>query len=395
MKKIYVIGKNCNGCGKCKKVCGYSAIQIIDRKAVINVKNCTFCNACLKVCENEAIVIPEKKIDFNTNSYNETWTFIEYSNGVINPLSLQILCKGYELSRKTGNKLTAVIIGQKFDNVKIIKKTLADCGAQKIKMLQSKRIINYHPEDVAEILAKEITTKKPNIVLFLGTSFGRELAPRVAAKVRTGITADCTDLYIDDEKNLVQVRPTYGGRILATIVCRSRPQMASVRPNIFDIKIQKKVNLENVKIEKIKIEVDTIEEIKKVINVVQRINKNLLIDDAEIVICGGFGMGSKKSFKQLEILASKLGGAVGGTRAVVDEGWIEFSRQIGQTGKIIRPRLYISFGVSGAIHHLIGMKNARKIIAINKDARAPIFKIADIGVIGDIHDILPKLIERL
>jgi electron transfer flavoprotein alpha subunit len=391
LKKIYIIEEKCDGCGKCLKACGFDAIKIKNKKAIINIENCTLCKACLKVCKTEAIIISAKKTPSAKGNYQGVWVFIESINGDINPSCFQILAKGYDLASKIKNELTAILVGNNFENTKIIRESLSVYGVNKIKYLQSEKIQYYQPEDVAEIMRNEIMDEKPAIFLLLGTVFGRAVAPRLAAKLKTGITADCTDLYIDNKNNLVQVRPTYGGRILATIKSRKRPQLATVRPNVFDTEIKGKPFNESIKIEHKEVEIDTIEAIKKVVKTIARKDKNPLIDDAEIVICGGVGMGSKEKFNQLYTLASKIGAAVGGTRAAVDEGWIEFSRQIGQTGKIIRPRLYIGLGVSGAIHHLTGMKNAEKIIAINKDAKAPIFKISDLGIITEVEDILPKL----
>jgi electron transfer flavoprotein alpha subunit len=396
MDNIFVIEEKCNGCAKCRKVCGYGAITITNRKAKIDLDKCTLCRACENVCETGAISILEIERSTDLNDYKGIWVFIEYISGELNPLCLQILSKGYELSRKTRERLTAVVVGQKFKDVGKIKVVLAECGASEVKLLQSSKIANYQPEDVTSILADEILTEKPSVVLFLGTHIGRSLAPRVASKVKAGITADCTELYIDEEKNLVQVRPTYGGRILASIICpNSRPQMASVRPNVFDVGKKKGVNPDKVILELKDVDIDSVEKIKKVMETVQSVNRSSLIDEAEVIVCGGYGVGSKEGFDLLERLANKLGGAVAGTRAAVDEGWIEFSRQIGQTGKTIRPRVYIGCGVSGAIHHIIGIKNSRKIIAVNKDPRAPIFKIADIGIIGDLNEIIPKLISSL
>jgi caffeyl-CoA reductase-Etf complex subunit CarE len=393
MENIYIIEERCNGCRKCIKICSYKAINPKGKKVHIDVDKCTLCNACIKVCEKRAIIIPKKaEIPINEDTFNETWIFIEAKNGLINPLSLQILSKGYELAKKTSAKLTAVLILEASDNIEEIKKTLGEHGAEKIKILVAEGINNDRPEDFCKILSEEISNERPEIVLFLGTSFGRELAPRIAARLKVGITADCTTLQIDENKNLVQVRPTYGGKILATILSRTRPQIASVRPNIFSIRSHKD-QLQNVEIEVKNCEVDSIVKIKKIIKTVKTDNKNLLIDDAEVVVCGGLGMGSKRMFKQLEIFANKIGGALGATRAAVDLGWIDFSSQIGQTGKIVRPRLYVGFGVSGAIHHLIGMKNSHKIISINNDERAPILRISDLGIICNIEDILPELIE--
>jgi len=396
MENIYIDQQKCNGCGRCRKVCGYNAITINKNKAEIDLDKCTLCRACISVCKANAIRVNIKKRGGTPEGYKGVWVFMEYVNNKMNTSCLQVLSKGYDLSRKTGEKLTAVVVGSKFRNISKIKLSLGECGADKVKLLQSSEILNYQPEDIASILTSEILKEKPSIVLFLGTHIGRSLAPRVASKVKTGITADCTELSIDKDKNLVQVRPTYGGRILAYIICpNSRPQMASVRPNVFSIKNKKNVNPDKVDLETKSVNIDSIERFKKVIETIKSISKSDLLDEAEVVICGGYGLGSGEKFQLLEKLAEKLGAAVGGTRAAVDEGWIEFSRQIGQTGKTIRPKLYIGFGVSGAMHHTIGIRNADKIIAVNNDQRAPIFKIADVGIIGDLNEIIPKLIKNL
>ena len=237
---------------------------------------------------------------------------------------------------------------------------------------------------------------KPGIFLFLGTNFVREIAPRVSTAINTGLTADCTELQIDGDKNLVQIRPTYGGKILASIICaNNRPQMASVRPNIFEsIKVgghQVKTDL-NCKDVHIK---NSVGGIKRIIKSIRSTEELSSIDNADVIICGGLGIGSKKNFSLLLELAEKINGVVAGTREVVDRGWIDFSHQIGQTGKIVRPLVYIGCGVSGAVQHLTGMKNSKKIIDINKDKKAPILKIADIAVVGDLFEVVPLIIDNI
>jgi electron transfer flavoprotein alpha subunit/NAD-dependent dihydropyrimidine dehydrogenase PreA subunit len=390
---IYINEEICNSCKECLKVCSYDAIAISNKKVKISLERCTLCKLCLNSCRYNAIVCKElsRKV---FKDYRGVWVFIEYQNNSINKACLQILSSGYNLAKKIKEDLTAVVVGKNFDNPDEIGNLLSQYGTKNIKLLQCRDLGFYFHEDVANIIAEEIIYGKPNIVLFLGSNIGRSIAPRVAAHIKTGLTADCTDLDIDEDNNLVQVRPTYGGRILASILClNSRPQMASVRPNIFENK--KMFNTpKKVKTFFKEIEIESIARLKNIVNTVNLTCKEKPLEIADRIVCGGFGVGSKKGFELLQLFASKIGASLGGTRAAVDRGWIDVSQQIGQTGKIIRPELYIGCGVSGAIHHLIGMRNSRKIVAINKDAKAPILKVADIVFIGDIFEVLPKLINK-
>ncbi len=392
---LYISENACNRCGDCANACGYKAISIVSGKVVIDREKCTLCMICLKVCPSNAIQLEKLTKDIDVTKYSGVWVLIEYINWQIHPGCFQILSKGYELAKTLTQTLTAVVIGNRFDDKEDIKAELMDYGVDRIMLLQCENIHTYQPEDVAEIFSREILMKKPNIVLFLGSTFGRELAPRVAAKIQTGLTADCTDLYINGEKNLVQVRPTYGGKILASIICPyDRPQMASVRPNVFERKKRNNVSAD-VPCSLSKIAISSVEGLKNIVETYRDLNRKKSIDDAEVIVCGGSGLGSKEGFILLDHLAEKIGGAVAGTRTAVDQGWIDFSYQIGQTGKTVRPRLYIACGVSGAIHHLIGMKHSGFIIAINTDPRAPIFKISDVGVVADLYEVVPKLIDKL
>lgn len=394
MKNFFIVEENCNGCGKCLKACSCNAIEMVNQKAKLDLNSCNLCKACIEACKQKAIVFMDTK-DKLTFENKGVWVFIEYFNDRINPACFQILSKGNSIAKTKGDALTSVVVAKKFNNLVRIKKELAKYGTNNVILFQSDSINYSYPEDIANIISQEILTKKPDILLFLGTCFGRSLAPRVATKINAGLTADCTDLFLDKDNNLIQVRPTYGGKILASIICpRSRPQIATVRPNIFEaIKVKTKLN--NVKLFVKNVEVDSIENRKFLLKDVINPKIDVPLEEAEVVVCGGLGVGSKQGFKLLEKLANKLGGVLACTRAVVDKGWVDFSRQVGQTGKIIRPKLYIGIGVSGAIHHIMGMRRSKRIIAINKDPRAPIFKIADLCMVGDLFAVVPKLTEYI
>ena len=309
----------------------------------------------------------------------------------MNKSCLQILSKGKEIASKIVEKLVALVIVKDFPKNNQLIDELSKYGVDEIRLIKYKDLSPYYEEDISLIISNEISLIKPNIVLFLGTHLGRVIAPRISANIKTGLTADCTNLKIDKDNNLVQVRPTFGGKILANIICPNyRPQMASVRANIFESKLISA--RKDVKVTKKIANVNSIYGIKEIVKIIESETKEKNIEDASVVICAGMGVGKKEGIDLLKNLAYKWGVALGGTRAIVDEGWLDPSKQIGQTGKIVRPEVYIGFGVSGAIQHLVGMKKSKKIIAINKDERAPIFNISDIGIVADLYDVVPKLI---
>ena len=391
---IFIFDELCNGCRACERICSYDAITFSDNKASIDLEKCVLCMMCIKVCKVNAIQLRDMKKDTQLDHYKGVWVYIECDD-YIHQKCTQILSKGYELAKVLGEDLSAILVCNDPGSAERIKSELAKYGVDSIQILYCKDIKHYHPEDVSKIVSNEILRQKPSIVLFLGSNFGRILAPRIASRIGTGLTADCTGLYIDEDNKLVQVRPTYGGRILASIVCPyDRPQMASVRPNVFE-KIERNSVSDEITLDVKEVAISTIGSVKKLISTYHNESKTKDIDDAEVVICGGLGMGSKQGFDLLIELAHKMGGAVAGTRSAVDNGWIDFSQQIGQTGKTVRPKLYIGCGVSGATHHLFGMKNSDFIIAINKDSKAPILRIVDVAIVADLFEVVPQLIERL
>lgn len=395
MSYIKVNKGKCNGCGRCIKVCNYDAIKVVNGKAVIDLNLCTLCRACIKECKTEAITITklDKKVDLS--AYKGIWVIVEYFDEEIKNTGFQLISKANELAKVSKDKVTAVLIGNKQTESKKLKKIFTEYGVKRIKLITNKDLNRFITEDSVEVISEQILVEKPKIVLLLGTIFGRSIAPQVATRVKTGLTADCTDLQIDKKNNLLQIRPTYGGKVLATIETPYNcPQMASVRPNVF-IEEKMPIKAEDVKVENIEVKKRSnisIKELKKILKIEQDDGEfETPLDEAKIVFCAGFGVGSKEGFNVVEEFAKENGVVIAATRAVVDEGWADFSKQVGQTGMTIRPELYVGFGVSGAIHHIIGMRHSRKIIAINKDPRAPIFKIADYCVIADLFEVLDEM----
>ena len=395
MSYIEVNKEKCNGCGRCVKACIYDAISIIDGKASIDLYKCTLCRACVSKCKFGAIKIVESKRKVDLSEYKGIWVVVEYFDNEIKNTSFQLISKAIELSKASGDEVTALLIGNKTTKDERLKSIFSEYGVRNIKLITNEMLNKFIPEDFAEIISDEISRHKPKIVLFLGTIFGRSLAPRVSTRVKTGITADCTDLQIDNKGNLLQIRPTYGGRILATIITPFNcPQMASVRPNVF---IENKTPLKVKDVDFTVKEMDTISNIslkglKKVFKVIKSDDElETPLEEAKVIFCAGLGVGSKEGFELLRGFARENGAVIAATREVVDHGWADFSKQIGQTGTTVIPELYVGFGVSGAIHHIIGMRNSRKIIAINKNPRSAIFKIADYCIIADLFDVIGKL----
>jgi len=318
----------------------------------------------------------------------------------INKSTLELLGKGRKLADKIKVALSAVLIGYKVES---LAHELISYGADKVYLAEHEKLKNYTTMPYAKVLADLIRKEKPEIVLFAADTTGRDLAPRIAARLETGLTADCTDLDIGDyedkvsgrkyENVLFQIRPAFGGDIMATIVNpEHRPQMATVRPGTFETLERNSNRIGEIIPYKVKLE-DT-DFMAEVLEVVRK-EKVINLEDAKIIVSGGRGVGSAEGFKLIKELADLLGAEVGASRGAVDAGWISYSHQIGLTGQTVKPNIYIACGISGAIQHLIGMKNSKKIIAINKDPKAPIFDVADYGIVGDLFEVIPKLIERL
>jgi electron transfer flavoprotein alpha subunit len=327
---------------------------------------------------------------------NEVLVFIEQSDGKAAEVSLELLGKGGELAKKLGVKLGAVLLGS---SVKGLCDSLFHYGADKVYLAESPELKDYRTLPYASVVTAVIKANEPQIVLFGASTTGRDIAPRVASELKTGLTADCTNLKIGDyEKKdqvykdiLYQIRPAFGGNIIATIVSPDhRPQMATVREGVMKMSVpdkSRKGEIVDVKVE-LKPELLAAELVKRI-----KQEKTVDLKGAQIIVSGGMGVGSKDNFKLIHQLAHTLGAQVGGSRAAVDAGFIPKDHQVGQTGTTVRPKLYIAVGISGQIQHLAGMSESNRIIAINADPAAPIFHTAHYGIVGDLNEVIPRFIE--
>lgn len=315
----------------------------------------------------------------------------EQRDGELQKVSTELIGKARELADDLGQEVYAILLGE---NVKAKADVLIHHGADKVIVVDHPLLKEYVTEPYAKSIYAIVQKYDPEIVLFGATSIGRDLAPRLAARIHTGLTADCTGLAIDEETRLLRMtRPAFGGNLMATIVCQNfRPQMATVRPGVMtpmenDNNRKGEVIMEDVGLTDADMNV-------KIIEVAKEEKKKLDITEARILVSGGRGLGGPEGFDLLAELAEAMEGEISSSRASVDAGWIEKARQVGQTGKTVRPDIYFALGISGAIQHLAGMEESGLIIAINKSDAAPIFDVADLGIVGDLHKVLPKLIEQ-
>lgn len=322
----------------------------------------------------------------------DVFVFVEQRDNTIQKVGIELLGKARELADALGQNVVAMLLGS---NIKDKADLLIRHGADKVIVIEDDMLAEYVTEPYAKAIFSIIKKYEPEIVIYGATSIGRDLAPRLAARIHTGLTADCTALAIDEEsKNLLMTRPAFGGNLMATIVCEDfRPQMATVRPGVMkamdsDENRKGEVIVENVEFTDADMNV-TVKEILKVEN------KKKDITEASILVSGGRGLGGPEGFQPLQKLADVLGAEISSSRAAVDAGWVEKDRQVGQTGKTVRPELYFAMGISGAIQHLAGMEESDLIIAVNKNQNAPIFEVADLGIVGDINKVVPKLTEAI
>ena len=390
---IEIIIDKCVGCKACIKACPYEAISMEEKLAVIDYDKCTLCGACVDSCKFDAIILrKEEEIVQDISAYKGVWVIAEQNKGVIQSVTYELLGKGKELADKLGVELCAVLLG---DNIESECKELISRGAKKVYLVDSKELAHYQSEPYSKVITEVINEHKPEIVLCGATSTGRSLIARVAVKIDAGLTADCTGLDIDEEKGLLlQTRPAFGGNIMATIICPNhRPQMATVRHKVMkEAEVDESLSGEIIKKSYSK---DILSSRTKVLDVIEEEGNSVNLSEADIIVSGGRGLGKPENFSLLHELADTIGGAIGASRAAVDADWIAYSHQVGQTGKTVCPKIYISCGISGQIQHLAGMSSSDIIIAINKDSDAPIFKVASYGIVGDIFEILPLLTKKL
>ena len=417
---IEVLKDKCIGCGLCFKSCPYDAFEfeLYDNKAgkvaKVNAK-CCFCNQCLTACKFGAIKEKVSEAAGDLSAYKHIWVYAEQREGKLMNVALELIGEGYRLAREISDttKVCALLVG---DNIAHLSEECYAYGVDEVILIEDPLLKDYTTDGYTKVIVDAIQEKKPEIVLYGATHIGRDLAPRIAARCNTGLTADCTRLdvkissYIDYAKKnttldtstldpddlstgIKQTRPAFGGNLMATIVCqKTRPQMSTVRPGV----MQKREKVQGAKGELTVI----VPEIKgsdirtKVVKIVKSAKKLVSLTDAEIICSGGRGLGDASGFELIKKLADKVGGVVGSSRAAVDTGWIDHSHQVGQTGTTVKPKIYFACGISGAIQHLAGMQTSDIIVAINKDADAPIFEVADYGIVGDLYKIIPQIIDE-
>jgi len=412
---VVINESKCKGCGLCVPACPFEAITMQGKLAVIDEK-CTACNQCISKCPFEAIYVTEsEQVEKDLSAYKNIWVFAEQRNGVLMNVAKELIGEGARLASDMGDntKVYALLIGDQLG-------TLADecCayGADGVYKIEDPLLKQYTTDAYTKVATQVMEQFKPEIVLYGATHIGRDLAPRVAARMDTGLTADCTRLDVkiatyknytethttldtssldveDKESKLLQTRPAFGGNLMATIVCpNTRPQMATVRPGVMAKRTKddsKKGELIDVKADIAASDIRT-----QVLNVVKSAKEMASLTDAEIICSGGRGLGDETGFDLMNKLADKIGGSVGASRAAVDAGWIDHSHQVGQTGTTVRPKIYFACGISGAIQHLAGMQSSDIIVAINKDEEAPIFEVADYCIVGDLFKVVPQIIEE-
>jgi len=416
--KARVITGKCVACGaRCQSACPVDGVEMSEAgEPVIAVEKCIGCLKCVKACpagalemfytpeELEILAAWSKQGDEDADeeelerrrrvaAYQGVWVFIEQNSGEPARVSWELTGVGRELADSLGVELSAVIIG---DQVAHLAEEAFSYGADSACLIEQQVFRQYRTEPYLEAMCYLIDKYKPEVVLMGATGMGRDLAGAVATRVKTGLTADCTGLGVDEKRNLMQTRPAFGGNIMATIMCdRFRPQMATVRPHVMPLPERREGASGKVIRESFPISETTI--FTRVLEVITDKKGKDAVDvaGAEFIVSGGRGLMAKENFSMLEELADLLGGVVGGSRSAVDAGWLPQDRQVGQTGKTVRPKIYIACGISGAIQHLVGMQDSDVIIAINRDPEAPIFEVATFGIVGDLFQVVPALSARL
>ena len=411
----------CIACGaRCQSVCPVNCVEMTDGgEPIIDAAKCIGCQKCVKICPASALEMyftpeeqkilaelaasaapVEEEVDPEAAAlaarlaqYKDVWVFVEQTEGEPAKVSWELLGVGAGLAQSLGVELCAMVIGE---NVGHLCREAFAYGAGKVYLVDAPVFKHYRTEAYVQACCHLIEKYKPEIILMGATGMGRDLAGAVATKVATGLTADCTGLGIDDKRNLMQTRPAFGGNIMATIMCdKFRPQMSTVRPNVMPMPERKEGASGEIIDEKFAVPEESI--LTKVLEIIRDSHSKSAVDitGAEFIVSGGRGMMAPENFSMLQELADELGGVVGASRSAVDAGWMPGDRQVGQTGKTVRPKIYIACGISGAIQHLVGMQDSDMVIAINRDKQAPIFEVATYGIVGDLFQVVPALTRQI
>ncbi|MFC1904050.1 FAD-binding protein [Chloroflexota bacterium] len=418
-----LIPGKCIACGaRCQSACPKDAIEMNDKgEPIISLEKCIGCRKCVKVCPSEALEIyytPEEQkilaelaartqaaapeveevsaeeaaVLAKLKEYRGVWVFVEQTMGKPAEVSWELLGIGADLAKARRTELCAVVVGDKVEN--LCQESFA-YGAAKAYLVDDPVFRNYRTEPYYRAICHLIEKYKPETLLMGATGLGRDLAGAVATKIQTGLTADCTGLSVDEKGFLLQTRPAFGGNIMATILTeRTRPQMSTVRPHVMPLPKKSPSRKGEIVRESVPFkEADFAVRVLQVID--ERKEGEVDVAAADVIISGGRGMCAKENFTILQELADELEGVVGCSRGAVEAGWMPVERQVGQTGKTVRPKIYIACGISGAIQHLVGMQESDVIIAINRDWQAPIFEVANYGIVGDVLQVVPELTNRI
>jgi electron transfer flavoprotein alpha subunit len=383
----------CDGCQLCEKHCPFHAMVVVNKKAVVG-DNCTLCGACLNVCTRGGLSLERRRASSEELAkYKGVFIIAECRerDGVIAPRKhvLELLGKARGLADALAEPLKVLMLGT--DKKPMDTDVLFEHGADAVIRYRHKMLEHYATDSYTTVLSAIIASRKPSIVLIGATPDGRDLAPRLAARLRVGLTADCTGLEIDDHGQLVQTRPAFGGNIMASILSPyTRPQMSTVRPNVFPVAAPHIGRRGPVEDADVVISAGLVRT-KVMETEILKSAGDEGIENAKIIVAAGQGLQTRENMKLVVDLAEALGGKIAGSRPLVELGWIPHTLQVGQSGTTVSPDLYVAVGISGAVQHMVGMSSARRVIAVNADPEAPIFKIADLGIVGDALQVLPKL----
>ncbi|HIV26227.1 MAG TPA: electron transfer flavoprotein subunit alpha [Candidatus Scatomonas pullistercoris] len=383
--------EKCISCGKCEKACPFGSIQMTEHYPVLDA-SCKECGQCVKACPAGALNVEKKESTIDKTKYQGFWVVgVEREESQLKKVTLELLSEARRLADRKNSTVTLIVFGDFIPSA--WKEAAERTGCDKIILLAGGKNTADMDFRVGAVV-QAVRAEKPEVVLFPATADGRDLAPKAACRLQTGLTADCTGLDINEEGNLVQIRPTYGGSIMASILTpEHRPQMATIRPNVMKIKWKEEVKPAETELFQVKPENSFGRVIIEVIQEMESAFGNL--EEAAIVIAGGYGLKNGENFRKMYKLCEKLHASAGATRKAVDEGWAPAEIQIGQTGKTVAPDLYIAFGISGALQHTLGMSRAKRVIAVNNDPGAPIFGICDTAILGDAGEVLSAMLEQI